>query len=209
MKLNAQLSFGDEAGVQELRTNFYAALAEEGYIDDPTDVVGRILAMAPTLGDIRLPGDLYDWDDGALMLKNVDRGLYQLKVSANAATTRRQHPMFFAAPGWYYVRDRALFHSIYDPIQIPLLVKRTASRTEFGVGVDTPGWMQYFVTTALRHDLLRLMMYGDAAMLRARLGYYADMMGNHNRSIALRFVIEHVLPPSPLRQELLDWVQAL
>ena len=167
MRIPTNLEPGDREGVLELISTTVQRFTAEG-ANSSRDTLGGIHAVVPFASKIHIPEHLWSMRDGGMDLLDPDAALFFLQRVAAAADTREKNEHLFVVPGWSYLADRESFHEMFDPIAPPVGINRTPEGTTVGTRIprdqapDLDQWMTYFHTRALRHELLRAIMYMKA-----------------------------------------------
>jgi hypothetical protein len=141
--------------------------------------ISMIAEMTSNLLDDMNPvietNDMYRVVEGSLPEPTTPGSTHKYFISRCVAgrRIRSENPGFFAVPGAWYVKDRALFHELFDQVAPPL-----ARYGSYGIGLTQkrdPGWLEFFIEGALQREITRGVMFFDTKRLAQRLRSFANV----------------------------------
>ena len=156
--------------VQQIVSDFYAFLKEKRIAVAPHFVVEDGLTLFGALRFTNIPDDLYELrSDGSPKQKTKEgRLIFIAKRIFEAMSIRMKQPDLFILPFDVYMKKPQQFDDLLNRINFPLWSLGSELRSTSA----KPGWFEYFFISAVAHDLLRWVVYCDAAELAKRAAKY-------------------------------------
>jgi hypothetical protein len=130
---------------------------------------------------------------------------YEFALSAQAEHLRAQAPEVFVFPVAPYTDDRAAFRALFEQIQPPLL---SYGASGISPSRPMPGWLEFFLATAVQREVYRGMVMFDVAGIGARLApYVRSALGREHGLAVVHRVLRGVFHNGPIAEDI--WQHAV